>query len=167
MLKVKRKRGMRWCFSKVSESRHSTIVLVGAPTQGCSSPLICARIKCSLRADSSTLRCGESPTTTHNLSWVIHKLRRMVTKLPITTKPSRWWRSPWVTSTSSHLTTTSLMRRWMHTLLLLIFTNEGSLWDSQISITSLGPCSSWHSLRCFSAVRMSKSTPTHEWRWYL
>ena len=41
----------------------------------------------------------------------------------------------------------------------LDLTNEGSLWDSQISITSLGPCSSWHSQTCFSAVRMSKSTP--------
>ena len=41
----------------------------------------------------------------------------------------------------------------------LDLTNEGSLWNSQISITSLGPCSSWHSLRCFSAVGMSKSTP--------
>ena len=42
----------------------------------------------------------------------------------------------------------------------LDLTNEGSLWDSQISITSLGPCSSWHSLRCVSAVGMSKSTHT-------
>ena len=38
-------------------------VLVGAPAQGCSSPLIRVRIKCSLRADSLTLRHGESPTT--------------------------------------------------------------------------------------------------------
>ena len=139
LLKVNREEGTRRCFVEVSESRHSPIVLVGAPAQGCSSHLIHARIKCSLWVDSSTLRRGESPTTAHNLSWVIHKLRRMITKLPITTKPSRWWRSPRVTSTNSHLTTTSLMRRWMHTLLLLIITNEGSLWDSQISIISLGP----------------------------
>ena len=33
-----------------------------------------ARIKCSLRIDSLTLHPGESPTTAHNLSWVIHKL---------------------------------------------------------------------------------------------
>ena len=39
MLKVKREEGMRRCFAKVSESRHSPLVLVGAPTQGCSSPL--------------------------------------------------------------------------------------------------------------------------------
>ena len=45
----------------------------------------CARIKFSLRADSSTLHHCEWPITAHNLSWVIHKLRRMITKLPITT----------------------------------------------------------------------------------
>ena len=167
MLKVKREGGKRRCFAKVSESRHSPLVLVGAPAQGCSSPLIHARIKCSLWVDSLTLRRGESPTTAHNLSWVIHKLRWMITKLPITTKPSRWWRSLRVTSTNSHLTTTSLMRRVDAHYATLDLTNEGSLWDSEISITSLGPCSSWHSLRCFLAVEMSKSTPTHEWRWYL
>ena len=89
MLKVKRGEGTRRCFAEVSDSRHSPLVLVGAPAQGCSSPLIRARIKCSLRVDSSTLRRGESPTTAHNLSWVTHKLRRVITKLPITTNPSR------------------------------------------------------------------------------
>ena len=89
MLKVKRGKETRRYFAEVLESHHSPLVLVGAPAQGCSSPLIRARIKCSLRVDSLTLRCGESPTTAHNLSWVIHKLRRMITKLPITTKPSR------------------------------------------------------------------------------
>ena len=74
MLKVKRGEGTRRCFIEVSESRHSPLVLVGAPAQGCSSPLIRARIKCSLRVDSLTLRHGESHTTAHNLSWVIHKL---------------------------------------------------------------------------------------------
>ena len=54
---------------------------------------------------------------------------------------------------------TSLMRRVDAHFATLDLTNEGSLWDSQISITSLGPCSSWHSLRCFSAVGISKSTP--------
>ena len=80
---------MRRCFAEVSESRRSPLVLVGAPVQGCSSPLIRARIKCSLRVDSSILRRGESPKAAHNLSWVTHKLRRVITKLPITTKPSR------------------------------------------------------------------------------
>ena len=89
MLKVKRGENTRGCFAEVSESRHSPLVLVGAPAQGCSSPLIHVRIKYSLQADSSTLHHGESPTTAHNLSWVIHKLCRMITKLPITTKPSR------------------------------------------------------------------------------
>ena len=89
MLKVKREGGTRRYFAEVSESRHSPLVLVGALTQGCSSPLIRARIKCSLRVDSSTLRRGESPKAAHNLSWVTHKLRRVNTKLPITTKPSR------------------------------------------------------------------------------
>ena len=118
MLKVKRG-GTRWCFAEVSESHHSPLVLAGAPAQRCSSPLIHARIKCSLRVDSLTLHHGESPTTAHNLSWVIHKLRRMITKLPITIKPSRWWRSPRVTSTNSHLTKTSLMRKVDAHLLLL------------------------------------------------
>ena len=89
MLKVKKGKGTRRCYPEVSESRHSPLILVGAPVQGCISPLIHARIKCSLRADSSTLSRGESLTTAHNLSWVIHKLCRMITKLSITTKPSR------------------------------------------------------------------------------
>jgi hypothetical protein len=55
-------------FPEVSESRHSPLVLVGAPAQGCSSPLIRARIKCSLRADSLTLHRGESPKTAHKMS---------------------------------------------------------------------------------------------------
>ena len=167
MLKVKRGRGTRRCFSEVLESCHSPLVLVGAPAQGCSSPLIHARIKFSLRADSSTLHRVELPTTAHNLSWVIHKLRRMITELPITTEPSRWWWSPRVTSTNSHLTMTSPMRRVDAHFAILAFTNEGSLLVSQISITSLGPCSSWHSQGCFSTVGMSKSTPSHEWRKYL
>jgi hypothetical protein len=71
-------------FSKILESRHSPLVLVGALMQGCSIPLIRARIKYSLRADSSTLRHGKSPTTAHKTTWVVHKLRRMITKLLIT-----------------------------------------------------------------------------------
>ena len=81
MLKVNREGGTRRCFAEVLESRHSPLVLVGAPAQGCSSLLIHARIKCSLQIDSSTLSRGESPTIAHNLSWVIHKLRWMITKL--------------------------------------------------------------------------------------
>ena len=162
MLKVNRERGTRRCFAEVSESRHSPLVLVGAPTQGCSSPLIHARIKCSLWVDSSTLHRGKSPKTAHNLSWVTQKLHRVITKLPITTKPSRWWQSPRVTSMNSHLTTTSLMRRVDAHFATLAFTNKASLLDSQISITSIGPCSSWHSQGCFSVVGMSKSDPLSE-----
>ena len=66
MLKVKRGRGMRRCFSEVSKSRHSPLVLVGALAQGCSFPLIHAKIKCSLQADSLTLHHSESSTTTHS-----------------------------------------------------------------------------------------------------
>ena len=139
MLKVKRGKGTRRYFPQVSKSLHSPLVLVGAPAQGCSSPLIRTMIKCSLWADSLILCRSESPTIAHNLSWVIHKLRRMITKLPITTKPSK---SPRVTSINSHLTTTSLMRKVDAHFATLAFTNEASLLDSQISITSLGPCSS-------------------------
>ena len=89
MLKVKRGKGTRRCFPKVSESHHSPLVLIGAPAQGCTSPLISARIKCFLRADSLTLCRSESPITAHKVTWVIHKLYRMITKLSITTKPSR------------------------------------------------------------------------------
>jgi hypothetical protein len=81
MLKVKRERNAVIFFWGISESRHSPIALIGAPVQGCSSPLIRTRIKSSLHVDSSTLRHGESPTTAHTMIWVIHKLHRMVTKL--------------------------------------------------------------------------------------
>ena len=74
LLKIKLEVETRRCFAEVSESRHSPLVLVGAPAQGYSSPLIRVKIKCSLRVDSLTLRRGESPTTAHNLSWVIYKL---------------------------------------------------------------------------------------------
>jgi hypothetical protein len=153
-LKVKGQGTWR-CFSEVSKSHHSLLVLVGAPAQGCSSLLIRARIKCSLRADSLTLRHGESPTTAHKMSWVVHKLRRMITKLSITTKPSRWWRSPTVTSKNSHLTIESLMRRWMHTCYSLC-TNEGPYSWILKSQFSLGLLHSLTLERCFSAEQMSK-----------
>jgi hypothetical protein len=35
-------------FAEVSKSRHSSLVLVGAPAQGYRSPLVLARTKCSL-----------------------------------------------------------------------------------------------------------------------
>jgi hypothetical protein len=148
--------GTRRCFSKVSESRHSPLVLIGAPAQGCSSLLIHARIKWSLRADSLTLRRDESPTTAHKMSWVIHKLYRMITKLPITTKPSRWWWSPRVTSKNSHLTTTSLMRRWMHTCYSLITSEDSQTWNLKTQF-SLWLFHFLAQKRSFSADKISKS----------
>ena len=89
MHKVNREGGTWQCFAEVSESCHSPLVLVGAHVQGCSSPLIRARIKCSLRVDSLTLRRGESPTTAHNLGSGHPQALWIITELPITTKPSR------------------------------------------------------------------------------
>ena len=93
MLKVKRGKGMQRCFPEVSKSRHSPLVLIGPPVQGYSSPLIRVWIKCSLRADSSIICRGELSKTAHTMSWVmswvIHKLHQIITKLSITTKPSR------------------------------------------------------------------------------
>jgi hypothetical protein len=54
-------------FPEVSKSRHSPLVLVGAPVQGFSSILFLARTKCSLWDDSLPLRRGESLTTTYNV----------------------------------------------------------------------------------------------------
>jgi hypothetical protein len=53
-------------FPKVSKSQHSPLVLVGAPAQGYSSPLVLTRTKCSLQANSLCLRPGKSLTTAHN-----------------------------------------------------------------------------------------------------
>jgi hypothetical protein len=129
--------GTRWCFSEVSESRHTPLVLVGAPAQGYSSHLIHARIKCPQRADSLTLCHGESPTTAHKMSWVIHKLRRMITKLPITT--------------------TSLLRRYMHTCYSLDTSEDSHTWILKTQI-SLGLLHFLAQERSFSADQMSKST---------
>ena len=151
MLKVKRE-GTRRGFAEVSESRHSPLVLIGAPAQGCSSPLIRVRIKCSLRADSLTLHHGESPTTAHNLSWVIHKLRRMITKLPITKSNKHKLSLDQDKSDEKGECTLATPYVLMRSLIL----------DSQISITSLGSCSPLHSQGCFSAEQMDKTPPLDE-----
>jgi hypothetical protein len=145
--------GTRRCFSRYRS--HSPLVLVGAPAQGYSSPLIRARIKCSLQADSLTLRRGESPTTAHKRSWVIHKLHRMITKLSITIKSSRWWWSPRVTSKNSHLTMESLMRRWMHTCYSLCTNEVLNLWFSHHNLLTRLLHSHAHE-SCFSTEQMSK-----------
>ena len=136
MLKVKRGKGTRRCFPEVSESRHSLLVLVGAPAQGCSFPLIHARIKCSLRANSLTPHHGESSTTTHNMTWVIHKLCRRITKLPITTKSNKHKLS---------LDQDKPNEKGGCTLATLYSLMRSLILDSQISITSLGSCSPLHS----------------------
>ena len=160
MLKVKRGSGTRRCFSEISESRHSPLILVGAPAQGCSSPLIRAKITCSLRADSLTLH-GESSTTAHTMTWAIHKLRRMITKFSITTKSSRWWWSPKVTSTNSHLIKTSLMRK-VDAPCYSLCTNE----VLNLGLSNLNhPTRLLLSLtlqRCFSAEHMGKSAKLDE-----
>jgi hypothetical protein len=144
VLKVKRAKGTHRCFSKVSKSRHSPLILVGAPMQGCGSALIRARIKCSLQADSLTLCCGESPTTAHKLTWVIHKLRRIIIKLSITTQPSRWWSSQRVTSTKYNLTKDKPNEKGRCTL-ATSYTLIGSLiLDYQTSISPLGSYSPLH-----------------------
>jgi len=79
----------RRCFAEVSESRQFPLVLVGAPAQGSCSPLVRATTKCSLRADSSTLRRGESPKTAHKLDTSHPQELRAVFVPPITTEPSR------------------------------------------------------------------------------
>jgi hypothetical protein len=81
---------------------------------------------------------------------------RMITKLPIATKPSRWWWSPRVTSKNSHLTTTSLMRRWMHTCYSLDTSEDSHTWILMTQI-SLGLLHFLPHERSFSADQMSKS----------
>ena len=162
MLKVKREGGTRRCFAEVSESRHSPLVLIGAPAQGCSPPWSVqgSSVLYELIFWHSVVVNHPQPLTT----WVGSSTSstRWSPSSPITTKLSRWWRSPRVTSTNSHLTMTSLMRRVDAHFATLAFTNEASLLDSQITITSLGPCSSWHSQGCFSTVWMSKNDPLSE-----
>jgi len=72
-------------FSKVSESRHSPLLLVGAPTQGIAPSSIRTRTECSLQVDSSPLRYDESPTVIYTMSCVSHNHYREITKLPIAT----------------------------------------------------------------------------------
>jgi len=43
MLKIKRGKGTRRCFSEIPESRHSPLVLVGAPAQGYSEVVLTCR----------------------------------------------------------------------------------------------------------------------------
>jgi hypothetical protein len=53
-------------FPMVLKSQHSPLVLVGAPAQGYSSPLVLARTTYSIRVDSSPHQRGESLTAIYN-----------------------------------------------------------------------------------------------------
>jgi len=133
-------RGTRRCFVEVSETRHSPLVLIGAPVQGPCSPLVRARTKCSLRADFSTLRRSESPTTANKLDTSHPQEHRVIFMPPITTELSRWWRSPRVTSKELSLDLNKAKESGGCTLDLLILTREGSLKKSLKSQSSLGSC---------------------------
>jgi hypothetical protein len=76
-------------FPEVSKSRHSPLVLVGAPAQGYHSPLVLARTKCSLRDDSLPLRRGGCDGT----SQVI----RPTYSCPCPTDLRQPCRCPWIT----------------------------------------------------------------------
>ena len=146
----------RRCFAKVSESLHSPLVLVGAPTQGSCSPLVRARTKCSLRADSSTLRRGESPKTAHKLDTSHPQELQAVFVPPIT------WQSPRVTSNELLLDPNKALDSGGSTLDSWNSTREGFSQEiSQISILSrllLLSCST----KCFSTEQMGKRPPMDE-----
>jgi len=140
-------RGTWWCFAKESESRNSPLVLVGAPTQGSCSPLVRARTKCSLRANSLTLCHSESPTTAHKLDTTHPQEHRVIFVPsifvpPITTEPSRWWQSQRLTSKELSLNPIKALESCECTLELLELT-KGSLKKSLNFQSSLGSCFSF------------------------
>jgi hypothetical protein len=53
-------------FPEVSDSRHSPLVLVGAPAQGYSSPFVLTSTKCSLRDKPLPLQRGGSLMAAYN-----------------------------------------------------------------------------------------------------
>ena len=152
----------RWCFAEVSESRHSPLLLVGAPTQGSCSHLVRARTKWSLWADYLTLRQGESPTTTHKLDTSHPQELRVVFVPPITTEPSRWWQSPRVTSNELSLDPIKALESGGCTLNSWNSTREGFTQEiCQFSILSrllLLSCTT----RWFSTDQMGKRPPMDE-----
>jgi hypothetical protein len=85
-------------FVEVSKSRHSPLVLVGAHRARVSLPMVLARTKCSLWDDSLSLRHGGSLTTVYRLKSGHQQVHWGDHHTPIATKPSRWCRSPRVTS---------------------------------------------------------------------
>jgi hypothetical protein len=94
MLKVNveckiRARRLLQLFAEVSKSRHSFLVLVGAPTQGYRSPLVLARTKSSLCDDPLPLWHSGSLTTTYNLESGHQQVLQGDHRTPIANKPSR------------------------------------------------------------------------------
>jgi hypothetical protein len=73
-------------FAEVSKSRHSSLVLVGAPAQGYRSPLVLARTKCSLWGDPLPLQRGGSLTTAYNLELGYQQILRGDHRAPNATK---------------------------------------------------------------------------------
>jgi hypothetical protein len=76
-------------FLEVSKRRHSSLLLVGAPTQGYRSHLVLARTKCSLRDNPLPLRRGGSLMTAYNLELGHQQILQGDHRAPNTTKPSR------------------------------------------------------------------------------
>jgi hypothetical protein len=91
-------------FPEVLNNRHSSLVLIGAPTQGYRSPLVLARTKCALWNDPSPLLRGGSLTIAYNLRVGSPRSPPGDHRTPIATKLSRWCRSPRVKSIDFHLT---------------------------------------------------------------
>jgi len=144
------------CFAKVSKSHHSPLVLVGAPAQGPCSPLVHARTKCSLRADSSTL-CHGTRTTAHKLD-TSHPQDLQVIFVPPITTASRWWRSPRVTSKELSHDPNKALESGGCTLELLELTRERFTQEIlQFSILSWLLLLSY-TTRYFSTEQMGKSS---------
>jgi hypothetical protein len=87
-----------WIFLKVSESRYSPQVLVGAPAQGYSSPLVLARTKCSLWDDHLPLRYSGSLRTANKLESGHQQILKGNHRALNATESSWWCRSPRVIS---------------------------------------------------------------------
>jgi len=154
----------RRCFVEVSESRHSPLVLVGAPAQGCCYPLVHARTKCSLRADSSTLRRCESPKTAHKLDTSQLQELWAVFVPPITTEPSRRWRSPRVTSKELSLDPNKALESGGCTLDSWNSLEKDSLKKSLKSQSSLGSCYSLAPQQVSQMFKWARDLSWTRWR---
>jgi len=176
---------MRLCFAEVSESRHSPLVLARAPAQGpCS--LLSAQGPSALyelilffrkrnfysglcksfahnqkRADSLTLRHGESPKTAHKVDTSHPQELRAVFVPPITIEPSRWCRSPRVTSNELSLDPNKALESGWCTLELLELTRQEFTQDFE---SSLGNCYSLALQDDSQLIKWAKDLPCTRWR---